>query len=250
LSDTARRSSSGKTGKKLENRLVALSSAAVLTIYAAGYARTRSAADRFAADDRRAAAPVAVHPVLTPAPAPDADGHVTVARSRGDDHGPQSQHRADAGGHRRPVAPTHGLDVPRVDDHDHGAPAPIVTVAEPTPAPALVPPVPSAEPTIAPETKRVEPPPPPALPALKDGSYSGWGTSRHGDIQATVVIEGGRIVSAAITQCLTRYPCSWIAQLPGQVVSRQSPECDFVSGATQSTNAFYYAVVEALAKAK
>jgi len=34
------------------------------------------------------------------------------------------------------------------------------------------------------------------------------------------------------------------------VVARQSPEVDYVSGATQSTNAFYYAVVEALARAK
>ena len=84
----------------------------------------------------------------------------------------------------------------------------------------------------------------------KDGSYTGWGTSRHGDIQATVVVEAGRIVSATISQCLTRYSCSWIAALPPQVVSRQSPETDYVSGATQSTNAFYYAVVEALAKAK
>lgn len=38
--------------------------------------------------------------------------------------------------------------------------------------------------------------------------------------------------------------------LPPQVVSRQSAEVDFVSGATQSTNAFYYAVLDALAKAK
>ena len=38
--------------------------------------------------------------------------------------------------------------------------------------------------------------------------------------------------------------------LPPQVVTRQSPETDYVSGATQSTNAFYYAVVEALSKAK
>ena len=58
------------------------------------------------------------------------------------------------------------------------------------------------------------------------------------------------IASAVISQCLTRYSCSWIAALPPQVVSRQSPETDYVSGATQSTNAFYYAVVEALAKAK
>jgi uncharacterized protein with FMN-binding domain len=84
----------------------------------------------------------------------------------------------------------------------------------------------------------------------KDGAYSGWGTSRHGDIQAQVVIEGGRIASAPITQCLTRYSCSVIAKLPPQVAERQSPEVDYISGATQSTNAFYYAVVEALSKAK
>jgi len=78
----------------------------------------------------------------------------------------------------------------------------------------------------------------------------GWGTSRHGDIQAQVVIENGRIAAATIAQCLTRYSCSVIAKLPPQVAERQSPEVDYVSGATQSANAFYYAVVEALAKAK
>jgi uncharacterized protein with FMN-binding domain len=85
--------------------------------------------------------------------------------------------------------------------------------------------------------------------AYKDGTYAGWGSSRHGDIEATVVIAGGRIVSTAITQCLTRYSCSWIAALPGQVISRQSADVDYVSGATQSTNAFYYAVADALAQA-
>jgi len=85
--------------------------------------------------------------------------------------------------------------------------------------------------------------------SYKDGTYSGWGTSRHGDIEATVVIAGGRITSAQISQCWTRYPCSLVAHLQGQVVTRQSPEVDYVSGATQSTNAFYYAVVQALSKA-
>jgi uncharacterized protein with FMN-binding domain len=89
-----------------------------------------------------------------------------------------------------------------------------------------------------------------AKPVYKDGTYLGWGTSRHGDIQAAVVIQDGRIASATIAQCLTRYSCSVIANLPPQVAQRQSPETDYVSGATQSTNAFYYAVVEALSKAK
>lgn len=83
-----------------------------------------------------------------------------------------------------------------------------------------------------------------------DGVFYGWGTSRHGDIQAEVEIKNGRIVSASIAQCLTRYSCSWIAALPAQVVARQSADVDYVSGATQSTNAYYYAVVDALLKAK
>ena len=84
----------------------------------------------------------------------------------------------------------------------------------------------------------------------RDGTYLGWGSCRHGDIQASVVIEGGRIASAAIAQCRTRYSCSWIDMLPGQVVSRQSTNVDYVSGATQSTDAFADAVAEALSKAK
>jgi uncharacterized protein with FMN-binding domain len=108
-------------------------------------------------------------------------------------------------------------------------------------APAPVPAPPSAPAPAAPA---------PAAPVWKDGTYTGWGTSRHGDIQSQVVIEGGRIVSAGIAQCLTRYSCSVISKLPPQVVQRQSPETDYVSGATQSTNAFYYGVVEALKLAK
>ena len=85
---------------------------------------------------------------------------------------------------------------------------------------------------------------------FRDGIYTGWGTSRHGDIEASVEIKSGRIITASITQCLTRYSCSWIAALPGQIVARQRADVDLVSGATQSTNAFYDAIVEALAKAK
>jgi uncharacterized protein with FMN-binding domain len=84
----------------------------------------------------------------------------------------------------------------------------------------------------------------------RDGTYLGWGRSRHGDIQASVIIEGGRIASATIAQCLTRYSCAVIAALPPQVALRQSPDVDYVSGATQSANAFYSAVVEALSKAR
>ncbi len=71
---------------------------------------------------------------------------------------------------------------------------------------------------------------------LKDGRYQGRGTSPHGDIVAEVVIQKGQIAYAGIADCLTRYSCSVIKQLPEQVVVRQSIEVDLVSGASESTD--------------
>ena len=132
------------------------------------------------------------------------------------------------------------------------------TAFPPVPASAPVLTAPSAAILTAPAAAVAEPAPDPAIgaaklaaaPPWKDGTYDGWGTCRHGDIQATVVIEAGRIASATITQCLTRYPCDIIEKLPPEVSQRQSPEVDYVSGATQSAGAFYWAVVGALGKAK
>jgi len=84
----------------------------------------------------------------------------------------------------------------------------------------------------------------------KDGVYTGWGFSPHGNIEAAVTITAGRIASAVISQCRTRYSCAVISILPPQVALRQSPDVDYVSGATQSADAFYEAVVAALGKAK
>ena len=86
--------------------------------------------------------------------------------------------------------------------------------------------------------------------ALMNGTYVGSGTSRHGGIEATVVVAAGKISSVAITQCLTRYPCTWIADLPGQVVAQQNANVDLVSGASDSSRAFIQAVSNALARAR
>ena len=85
---------------------------------------------------------------------------------------------------------------------------------------------------------------------LKDGRYQGLGSSRHGDIVADVVIQKGQIVYAGIAECLTRYSCSVIKQLPEQVVVRQSIEVDLVSGASESTSAFQDGIAAALARAQ
>ena len=216
----------GPSNRKVANGLVALSSAAVLAVYAAGYARTRSAAAKFETQTaERRPAPLPAAPAnqsslaeLQPPPSPEK----SPPPSKTEKPGPVAAEQ---------VAPAPETAPP--------AAAAAVAVAEPAPAPE---PAPSAPPP--------QPPPPPSAPTWKDGTYTGWGTSRHGDIQAQVVIAAGRVASATIAQCLTRYSCSVIEKLPPEVAQRQSPEVDYVSGATQSTNAFYYAVVEALNKAK
>jgi uncharacterized protein with FMN-binding domain len=90
--------------------------------------------------------------------------------------------------------------------------------------------------------------PPPSV--YKDGVFLGWGYSRHGNIQAFVRIENGRIIHAGIERCNTRWTCDLVAHLPRQVVERQSAEVDYVTGATQSGDAFYGGIVAALAQAK
>lgn len=214
-------------GKKIANSLVAMSSAAILAVYSAGYTRTRAAARRLEAQsEARIPAPIEmVRPVVAAVPAP------VAAPSPNPEH-PRSSAPAPA---KAKVEAPAQIDLPE-------PPPPTVPAAGPSVAEAL-PAVP--EPAPAPP-----PPPPPPAPKWKDGTYLGWGSSRHGDIQASVVVESGRILSATIAQCLTRYSCNVISRLPPEVPERQSPDVDYVSGATQSANAFYYAVVDALNKAK
>jgi uncharacterized protein with FMN-binding domain len=83
----------------------------------------------------------------------------------------------------------------------------------------------------------------------RDGTFVATGTSRHGDIQATVVIQNGQITSANVSACGTRYPCSDVNALVREAVSRQSAPVDHVSGATDSSKAYTGAIQNALAKA-
>jgi uncharacterized protein with FMN-binding domain len=199
--------------KKISNTLAGLSSAAILAIYAAGYERTLPAADRFASQTTLRRPPVANEAVVTLPAA---------------------------------VAAVNAAPAP--------APAPVTTPAKPavpitTPAKE-----PAAEPVPEPVAEAAEPaadaPQIQSTPVYKDGVYLGWGYSRHGNIQAFIRIEGGRIVHAGVQRCETRWPCDLVAHLPGQVITRQSAEVDYVTGATQSGDAFYGAVAAALAQAK
>jgi uncharacterized protein with FMN-binding domain len=236
-----------RVGPLVRHNLVAIGTAAVLTVYSAGYARTRDAARRFAEADQAARRPLA--PVI-----PVGDSSLSVAQSADAPETP-SPVRSTTPGADRPVA----ASVPVSPPPSAPAPTPAATVdsavaSEPQRDSITLNPTQQITTPVAQATDTAGAPPAAdsaaKQPLLKDGEYYGWGTSRHGDIQAGIEIKGGRITGAWIQQCLTRYSCSWIAALPGQVVARQSPEVDYVSGATQSTNAFYYAVVEALSRAK
>lgn len=230
---------------KIANKLVVASCAAVLAVYTAGYGRTQSAANSLAAQvaERRAAVPapqrvtIQVPGLRSPAPIPVPARLLPQAPPVSD----RVRNATDTP--RKEAEPTEVSAV--VVLANAAEPAPIEP-PEPLPPLAQIPATTIAPPPAVPPT----PAPEPAKPAWKDGTYTGWGYSRHGNIEAAVVIEGGRIASATISQCRTRYSCSVIDKLIPQVAQRQSPDVDYVSGATQSADAFYGAVVEALGKAK
>jgi uncharacterized protein with FMN-binding domain len=86
--------------------------------------------------------------------------------------------------------------------------------------------------------------------AYKDGTYTGQGTSRRGDVWVSVQVQGGRIANVTITRSTLQYPLRDIQGLPAEVVQRQSAQVDTVSRATYSSDAFRGAVTQALAAAQ
>jgi uncharacterized protein with FMN-binding domain len=221
------------------NNLVALGSAAVIAVYVAGFARTREAAAHFAREtaERRSRPPVRE---MAPAPASTPTPRETPRAS------------PDTAVPPKAVAKPEKKSSPKPSPTDSATREPVKVAAAPvvaqqavdsTDSHALTPPTPVDSTTAVADTVH-------AQLKVRDGVFFGWGTSRHGDIQAGIEIRNGRIISAFINECMTQYSCSWIAALPPQVIARQTPDVDNVAGATQSSDAFYYAVVEALKHAK
>jgi len=218
--------------QRISNGLITLSSAAIVAIYAAGYHRTSPAAHRFDSQipQQRTSATIAI---ATPPPA--ANPGSAAAPPLSSSAAPAiKKNTKKASTPSRKAAPSSASDSAG-------------SSSAPSPASATNPPAETAaSPAVA------------AKSAYKDGVYLGWGSCRHGDIEASVTIQEGKIAVVAISQCLTRYSCGWIApkipgaglpDLPSQVVERQGPKVDYVSGATESSYAFADAVVAALSKA-
>jgi uncharacterized protein with FMN-binding domain len=252
--------------KKVANKFVLLGSTAVLAVYSAGYVRTQKAAELVAENAARASearqrrlarahlpqAPVAAASgVVLPGALPDAvpenatPGSPQTALSADSvARGPQGRAANDVKaandanpkttGDARAAAEAWRLEIEEVDKLDRAAAA----------AAAAAPPVSPKAPAV-PVTARENP-----LSKWRDGTYRGYGTSFHGDIEAEVIIEGGEIVLASIYKCQTRYPCDIIEHLVAQVIDRQSAEVDNVSRATESADAFSTAIAKALKQAE
>ena len=266
LEKEAAAAKSAKSSGKVTSRMVGAGCAAVIAVYGAGYARTQAAADALTKQLalRRVAAPPLpginvtldrnnishprVETVTVPAVKPP--GRVLEGKRE-----PAKVNAPVAGRFDKMESQTstQALSQPTVSPAEAPPSAATPATLPPTPAaPAFAPPPVIERQADPPPTAKLADPTPEAPPSAhwKDGTYTGWGYSRHGNIEAQVVIENGRIASATISQCRTRYSCSVIDRLPPQVAQRQSPDVDYVSGATQSADAFYGAVVEALGKAK
>lgn len=213
-----------KPKKGFSNGLVALSSAAVIAVYAAGYARTESAAGQMASIPAIPAATTAATattaPTATAAAAPTNTAQPAPVAGKRTERQRSDEKQSDEKQQKVSSAPS----------------APNAS------APSSAPSVPAAAATTTTTASTTA--------AFKDGTYMGTGTSRHGSIGVTVTVQGGKLTSAAITDCGTRYPCSRIAELPAQAVARQSAAVDLVSGATDSTNAYRAAVNAALVQAR
>jgi len=208
---------------RMHRGLVALSASAIAAVYMTGYLRTQAAdATIAAAEPSLTAAPtaqvaVAAPPAVTVAPAPQTVVQRQVPVPPRPSATPATQAQPPAQSQSQPRAQTQ----PQV---------PTQTQPQSQPQP--------------------QSPSQASQAAYKDGTYTGQGTSRRGDVWVQVEVAGGRISNVSITRSTLQYPLRDIAGLPQEVVDRQSAQVDVVSRATYSSMAFRQAVTQALSSAK
>jgi uncharacterized protein with FMN-binding domain len=84
----------------------------------------------------------------------------------------------------------------------------------------------------------------------KDGIYTGMGRNRRGSIQVAVTLKNDKITDVEISNFAMHYSESDVVGLPEEVLQKQSPQVENVSGATYSTRAFEDAVQDAISQAQ
>jgi uncharacterized protein with FMN-binding domain len=239
-------------GDKLSGQLVALSSAAIIAVYSAGYFRTNAAAHQFAAHSVELDVPPSV---ATGGLAPETPSHAAanagISSPVSSPVGPAGRvTQTDKSVASIPSSTTASISTLRSGAATSGAsvaPSSKSHAAEPVSGKHSVEAAANTAASGAQPDAGATPAPPPS--PYKDGVYAGRGSCPHGDIQAQVVVASGLIVSADITRCETRYPCSLLDREADDVVYAQGNVVDMVTGATESAYAFHEAIAQALAQA-
>jgi uncharacterized protein with FMN-binding domain len=212
---------------RMHRGLVALSASAIAAVYMTGYLRTQAAdATIAAAEPSLTAAPTAQVAVAAPPP-------VTVAPA------PQTVVQRQVTVAPRPSATPATQAQPPAQSQPQARSQPQAQTQPQAPA--------QTQPQSQPQPQS---PSQASQAAYKDGTYTGQGTSRRGDVWVQVDVAGGRISNVSITRSTLQYPLRDIAGLPQEVVDRQSAQVDVVSRATYSSMAFRQAVTQALSSAK
>ncbi len=90
-----------------------------------------------------------------------------------------------------------------------------------------------------------------AMAEVSDGTYTGVGTGKDGDVQVSVTFEGGRIASVEVGEHNeTPGICEpAIERIPAAIVENQSIAVDVVTGATLTSQAIIDAVADCIAQA-
>jgi uncharacterized protein with FMN-binding domain len=204
---------------RMPRGLVALSASAVAAIYLAGYVRTQSADAGLApvAGD----IPIATTTAVTPTPI-----------------------GSTAAPPRSVAAPATAVP-PSATSSSSTATTSTATTSTATTSTATTAPAQAVSSTVTSAQQTTSQ----SATGYTDGTYTGQGTSRRGDVWVQVQVTGGRIANVTITRSTLQYPLRDIAALPQQVVQRQSAQVDLVSRATYSSQAFRGAVSQALASA-
>jgi uncharacterized protein with FMN-binding domain len=222
---------------RIGNKLIAICSAAIGIIYAAGYTVTEATS----ASTLQSQAAI-VQPAPTAAPTNTLPTPTGLPQPTDTPAAVQSEQIT-----ANPAASQNITIKPTPTK----TPAP---TAKPAPAESIITPAPTAKPTpqkIVP-TPTPTPAPTPVAQNQKyhDGTYSGSGTNRFGTVEVAVTITKGKIAKVDITSSRTRYPQRYIDGLPQEVLNAQDYNIDTVSGATNSSMDFINAVHQALLQAE
>ena len=90
-----------------------------------------------------------------------------------------------------------------------------------------------------------------ATPALKDGTYTGTGSGRNGEIAVELTVKAGKLATVNVVRHGETAGISdaALARVPAEIVAQQSTAVDAVTGATMTSEGIKAAVADAIRQA-